>query len=196
MLPRDLPLQRQPRPAAGFTLLELVVVMVIIGVSAAIAIPAVQAGRHQREVRRTLQQFVAAVREASTKAVLRRRTVELWISPDEQAYALAMPRPRRTPGDLEEELDREPDELRDDLEIEEARDIVGRIELPESAKFGDIKGGRYLPREVVAIPFFPTGGSGGAEVEFVFERDERTRQSFVITIDPLVSAIDMKDEDS
>jgi hypothetical protein len=49
---------------------------------------------------------------------------------------------------------------------------------------------------VVAIPFFPTGGSGGAEVEFVFERDERTRQSFVITIDPLVSAIDMKDEDS
>src|SRR5687767_9218309 len=67
------------RGARGFTLLEIVVVMAIIGVAIVIAVPAVQSGRHQREVRTTLQRFVGAVREASSKAVLRRRTVELWI---------------------------------------------------------------------------------------------------------------------
>jgi prepilin-type N-terminal cleavage/methylation domain-containing protein len=189
------------RAARGFTLFELIVVVAIIAVSAAIAIPAVQSGRHQREVRSTLQHFVAAVREASSQAILKRRTVELWISPDENAYALALPAKRS-----ENEVDEEPDELRgsrkrrerederrDEIEEDEGREIVARVALPESASFGDIDGGRYLPREVIAFPFFPTGGSGGGAVEFVFERGT-SRQSYVITIDPLISSVDLKGE--
>jgi type II secretory pathway pseudopilin PulG len=174
----------------------MVVVVLIIAVSSAIAIPAVQAGMHQREVRQTLQQFVAAVRDASSKAILRRRSVELWIAPDEGSYALAMP------------LDKPPEENDDrrsavrrgdpyqDAEQDEGRTVIGKAKLPESASFGEIKGGRYLEKgSVVAFPFFPTGGSGGGEIELVFERGS-SKQSYVIAIDPLISEIALKDEAS
>jgi prepilin-type N-terminal cleavage/methylation domain-containing protein len=176
----------------GFTLVEIVVVVAIIAISAAIAIPAVQSGQHQRQVRGTLQHFVAAVREASSKAVLTRRTVELWISPDESNYALALPVGRDRALEAEgatTEGGHEPD----DLELEEARRIVGRVELPELASFGEVKGGRALRDEMVAIPFYPTGASSGGEIEFVFER-RNSKQTYVITIDPLTSDVDLKED--
>jgi len=189
--------------ARGFTLLEIVVVMAIIAVAVMIAVPAVQAGRHQREVRATLQRFVGAVREASSKAVLRRRTVELWVSPDERAYALALPKDQ--PQGEGNELDDERDHLRDrdrdrerdrerELEDDEQRTIVARVSLPESASFGEIRGGRLLEREVYAFPFFPTGGSGGGAIEFVFENGSN-KQSYTITFDPLISSVDLAGED-
>ena len=49
----------------GFTLIELVVVMVILAVTAVLVLPSVQGGMRQREVRRSLQGFVASVRRAS-----------------------------------------------------------------------------------------------------------------------------------
>jgi hypothetical protein len=178
--------------------------MAIIAVAVVIAIPAVQSGRHQREVRSTLQRFVGAVREASSKAVLRRRTVELWISPDENAYALAMP-VEKPQGASDEEDERgrrgfdndenERDALQEELEQSEQRTVIGRIALPESASFGEIRGGRLLEREVYAFPFFPTGGSGGGAIEFVFERGS-SKQSYVVTFDPLISSVDLEDGES
>ena len=158
--------------------------MAIIGIAAVIAVPAIQSGQHQREVRQTLQHFVATVREASGKAVLTRRTVEIWISPDDNTYALAIP--------MDNDAAEDDPEL-DEVERDQARKVVGKIDLPESASFGDVKGGRTLDDDLVAIPFFPTGASGGGEIEFVFE-NENARKSYFITIDPLVSSIDLKDE--
>ena len=158
--------------------------MAIMGIAAVIAVPAVQSGQHQREVRTTLQHFVAAVRQASSKAVLTRRTVELWISTDDDTYALAMPLDRDASED---------DQDLDDLERDQARKVIGRIDLPESATFGEVKGGRSLDNDVIAIPFYPTGASGGGEIEFVFE-SRNARKSYVITIDPLVSSVDLKEE--
>jgi type II secretion system protein H len=181
--------------ARGFTLVEMIIVIAIIAVSAAIAIPAVQSGQHQRQVRSTLQRFVAAVREASSKAVLTRRTVELWISVHDGDYALAMPlsREQQKARESDENSIEEDGRVPDDLEQEEARRVIGRVKLPAIASFGDIKGGRSLQDEVIAIPFYPTGGSGGGEVEFVFERDN-SKQTYIITIDPLISSIDLKEE--
>jgi prepilin-type N-terminal cleavage/methylation domain-containing protein len=184
----------------GFTLVEVVIVVVIMAVAAALVVPSVQAGRNQREVRTTLQHFVAAVREASSKAILQRRTVELWVSTDDRSYALAVPAragarpdedsPRRTARGRH---DRGSD--LDQIEADEGRVVIGRVTLPESASFGDVKGGRVLPSDIVAFPFFPTGGSGGGEIEFVFEHD-RSRQAYVVSIDPLISSVDLKDKDS
>ena len=78
------------RRSAGMTLIELVVVMVIISAAALVAYPAIRSGVNQRQVRQTLQHFVAAVRRASSMAILRRETVEIWVWPDRKEYALSL----------------------------------------------------------------------------------------------------------
>ena len=157
----------------------------IIAIAVVLALPAVRAGSRQREVRTTLQHFVGSVRRASSMAVLQRRTVELWISPKESAYAVAV-RPRRKPNQAEEAG-------YDSPELEDGREIVGRVVLPKSASFGRIDGGVYLAREVISIPFYPTGGSGGAKVEFVFDT-RGPAQTYVLSISPLLSSIDVEDQ--
>jgi len=172
-------------------------VVAIIAVSAAIAIPAVQAGRRQREVRQTLQHFVAAVREASSKAVLRRRTVELWIRKDANAYELALPIAETQTVASNEEVAEPPADKSDldELERSEQRRIIGRVSLPASASFGDILGGRALSDDVIAFPFSPTGGSSGGQIEFVFDGGG-SKISYTIAFDPLISAIELKQEGS
>ena len=86
--------ERAHGAVAGFTLIEIVVVVAIIAIAAAIAVPSIGAGAHQREVRRTLQGFVSAIRRASSVAVFQRRPVELRIMAKEGRYAVVLPSPR------------------------------------------------------------------------------------------------------
>jgi type II secretion system protein H len=183
--------------ARGFTMVEVLVVVAIIGISAAVAVPAVQSGRRQREIRQTLQHFVAAIRAASSKAVLQRRTVELWVRTEDNAYELAVARTDAEGADAEASATRDAGEGRepDEFERAEGKQAVGHETLPASARFGEVHGGRALSQNVVAFPFFPTGGSSGGEVELVFESGG-TRTSYRIGFDPLVSAIELKQEGS
>jgi len=168
----------------------------IIAVSAAIAIPAVQAGQRQRQVRQTLQHFVAALREASAKAVMRRRTVELWVRKDANAYELAIPLGENdTPGATEEAAPAGENSELDELERSERRQIVGRVSLPSIASFGEISGGRALSDDIIAFPFSPTGGSSGGQIEFVFDGGD-AKSSYTIAFDPLISAIELTQEGS
>lgn len=76
------------RPAAGFTLVELLIVMVVMAVAAVIVMPSVRSGGQQREVRLTLQQFVSAVRHSSATAIRERRLVDLTLWPDDSSYTV------------------------------------------------------------------------------------------------------------
>ncbi len=124
--------------------------------------------------------------------MLQRRTIELWLSPDENAYALAVP-DRPGASDTQEAEGGASEE--GDGRTEEGYRIVGRVALPAQASFGKIRGGRYLAREVIAVPFYPTGGSGGAAVEILFERPG-SRQAYTIVIDPLTSDIAVEEAES
>lgn len=167
----------------------------IIAVSASIAIPAVQAGQRQREVRQTLQHFVAALREASSRAVMSRRSVELWVRKSENAYELALPLAQNdTPVAPEAGEARDKNSELDDLERAEQRQVAGRITLPISASFGEILGGRALAEDVVAFAFSPTGGSSGGQIELIFDHGGSSKTSYTIAFDPLISAIELKQE--
>lgn len=76
------------RAAAGFTLVELLVVLLIIALSAWMVLPSIQAGAQQREVRHVVQRFVSAVRTASSRAIHDRRTTGLAVWLDGGAFGL------------------------------------------------------------------------------------------------------------
>jgi general secretion pathway protein H len=75
--------------ARGFTLLELLVVMVIIAVAAGLALPQVTAGMRQREVRRSVRAMVSAVRAASAAAIGTRHRAQLIVWPDEGTFTVS-----------------------------------------------------------------------------------------------------------
>lgn len=72
----------------GFTLLELLIVMVVMAVAAVIVMPSVRSGVQQREVRLTLQKFVSAVRYSSARAIMDRRSVDLVLWPEQASYSV------------------------------------------------------------------------------------------------------------
>jgi type II secretion system protein H len=197
---------RSARARSGFTLIELVVVVLIMAVAAALVLPAVRAGGNQRVIRQTLQRFVSVVRRASTLAVLRRENVELWVWPADGRYALVTH--ARPAKDDETEAERSANPVADQGELEdelgESRHAEAVFELPEIGEFGRVDGGRlvsermthgkYARRDAVLFEFHPVGSSSGGTVEFVFDVPPR-KQSYALTINPLVSEISMEGGD-
>jgi type II secretory pathway pseudopilin PulG len=163
-------------------------VMVIMAVAAAIIVPTIGAGRRQREVRQTLQQFVASVRQASAMSIFQRRRVELRVWPDDGEYLIVEPRRGREGAELE---------LAKEAGISRGKaSAAARFRLPESAIFGEIAGGRRDDMEelgTISFDFFPTGSSSGGEIEIIFEND-RNRQAYLLKLHPLVSRISMEDD--
>jgi type II secretory pathway pseudopilin PulG len=161
---------------------------VIIAVAAAVAIPAVNSGQRQREVRRTMQKFVSTVRHASSTSIFERRRVELRVWPENGEYGIVVPVSDRYDHDEELDVD-ERDELEEEDEVRE------RFLLPATAAFGEIEGGRSDDLDdlgTISFDFFPTGSSSGGAIEFVFGED-RGRQAYVLTINPLVTSLQIEE---
>lgn len=76
------------RRSSGFTLLEVIVVVAIVGVVASLVLPAMQAGTRQSAVRRSVREFVAAARQASAIAVRTRKPTALVVWPDDASFGV------------------------------------------------------------------------------------------------------------
>jgi len=79
---------RGKQGSPGFTLLEVIVVMVIVGVVAAMVLPSMQAGSRQAAVRRSVRAFISAARQASARAVNTRKPTALVVWPDEGSFGV------------------------------------------------------------------------------------------------------------
>lgn len=182
-------------PQRGFTLIELVVVMVIIAVGALLITPAFQAGARQREVRRTLQQLQSIVRRASSTAILRRTRVELRLRPEDGELVLAVKPKQQEPGangDAAEAVS----SGREEGEEGDGFVAAQTLRLPPRASIGEVEGGRMEDRDrVVAFDFLPTGGSSGGRIELRFAEEVGgiARQGYELALDPLTSAIRLEE---
>src|SRR5262249_31804246 len=79
--------QRLSRPVhtRGFTFIEMMVVLAIIGLAAAVAVPAIEAGLDAREVRRATRQIAATMHHLRGEAVATGRMRRLRINPAQNA---------------------------------------------------------------------------------------------------------------
>jgi general secretion pathway protein H len=72
------------RSARGFTLLELLVVLVVIALAAAFAIPAVQGGWESRQIRQGTRKLASLMRGLRERAVRQGVQQEMLVEPDGQ----------------------------------------------------------------------------------------------------------------
>ncbi len=72
---------------SGFSLFELIVVLVVMAVASGMAAPAIQSGWRSREVRSSTRNLAAVMRGLREKAVRQGLELELVIEPDGQTFS-------------------------------------------------------------------------------------------------------------
>ncbi|MFT4570085.1 MAG: general secretion pathway protein H [Hyphomicrobiaceae bacterium] len=157
---------RAVRDQRGFTLLELVVVVVIMGVAVGIAAPSVRSGWQQSAVRRSVRQFIASVRGTSSRAIRTRKPATLAVWPEQGMFgAIGGKKNFSLPafgefGDIE----------------------GGRVEEDDN---GD---------ERILFDFGPSGSADGGRIELAF-RTSSGAQSYTLKINGLLGTVSIEEND-
>lgn len=89
-----------PSERAGFTLVELMVVLILIALASAMIIPKVGAGWGRLGEREFLQELVRTLRGARVQAMTTGTTVVFRILGDERRYGTGPALTRRIPGNI------------------------------------------------------------------------------------------------
>ena len=89
------------RSSSGFTLIELVVVLVILGLTIGLVLPRVGASWRKMEDREFLQEFVQTLKRARLRAMNSGTIVAFRIRGSERVYDLALPPRKPIPDNVD-----------------------------------------------------------------------------------------------
>jgi len=122
---RDMPFL----PSAGFTLFELIVVLVLIGLFSSMVFVSVSSGLFKSRETKFIDQFEASLKSARTRAIGQGRAVKFIIDGENRRYGLKVPGLKDIPGSIQVEGEK----------IEELDDgIYGIIFYPDGSSSGGV----------------------------------------------------------
>jgi len=108
------PTAAKPATPHGFTLIELILVMAVLAIVAAVAVPQLKGFFKGRNLDAEARRFLALTRRAQERAISESTPMTLWINPTEKTYGLEM--------QVGQQVDPDPNalefKLHDQLEIE------------------------------------------------------------------------------
>jgi general secretion pathway protein H len=142
--------------ARGFSLLELIIVLIIMSFSIALIAPSLSRFSKSAEIRATAQKVSSILRNSRSEAVNRGEVYQVLFDLRSGAVSVRTIRP--------EEMETE--ETKDKKGSGRTFSIPGRIEIREMKT----DPGQY-PSELPAIEFYPNGGSNGGS--FLLEGEDQ-----------------------
>jgi general secretion pathway protein H len=160
------------RDARGWTLLEMVVVLIIIGIAFALALPPVGRGLSHWRLQGAVREVATLFKFTRNQSVARRTSLQVVLDRSRNVYW----------------LDRADAPVDSDL-AQVMKEGIRLYALPAGIRFGEvILGDEGVSEERVGMQFFPRGNSTGGEVEI---RDERGRD-YRIRVDPVTGSARIK----
>ncbi|RJQ16676.1 MAG: prepilin-type N-terminal cleavage/methylation domain-containing protein [Nitrospiraceae bacterium] len=140
----------------GFTLIELIIVLFILGLTAGLAGIYVGRGSEGREMKIFTKEVSAVLRYARSQAVAAKKTYCFVVDTDEKKYSLY------TDRDLDEN-----DEVDTGAESKAEPVVVLNKAIPETLQI-KLKGSKASP---IYIGFYPLGNSTGGVLEIMGRED-------------------------
>jgi len=163
----------------GFTLLELIVVLIIIGVGSALVIPRLMGGMGSLGVRTTAGKIAAVLRYAGSRAVSRKIEYTAVFDLDHNRLVLEFVDDRKAVEneDVAEEISAARPERVYDLprKIFFKKVTIENNGMPEEA----------LEAGIFRMTFYPNGGSTGGVVCLADDRDKR----YIIRVDRITGSV-------
>lgn len=146
---------------AGFTLLELMAVLVVIGLAAGIAMPSVSTGLQRWRLRAAALEMNAMLKFTRTQAVAKRQAFQLVLDRTRNLYWL--------------------DQTNAVLDAEQAHEKgIRLLALPSGVRFGAVSlGGQEIFADELGVVFSPYGTTTGSSIQVVNERGH----GYQITLD-------------
>ena len=159
---------RNPQSAiqrGGFTLLELVVVLAIVGVAFAFAIPSLGDGLRRWRLQGAVRELATIMKFTRNQSVTRRTPLQVVMDRSQSLYW----------------LDRLDAPVLQDPQRAEEKGIRLYV-LPAGIRFGEVTVGGGSPVDArVGMPFYPKGNSAGGVVQML---DARGRD-YRVRVDPV-----------
>lgn len=152
----------------GFTLIELMVVMLLISIILAVAIPRFEGGWMQDPIKKVSRKMISTVRNVRSKTVQTQKQHSLIVDFDsQQLYVVTETMdPEATPG---------------------TTTTTGKFKLPESVTLVDVQYPNSEPISTgnASIHFYPAGYSDYAMIHMENDSEER----FTYVIQPLLPKV-------
>jgi general secretion pathway protein H len=163
-----------PNRKGGFSLVELIVVLVIMGVSAALVVPRLTGSLHNAQIRAALRDASNLMRRARVHSVLERREYEVVV--DRQTSVLSLQQP--------ETSDEEPPQ------------VMGSVQLPEDLSIVSLDSAFSRVKQKHEnwtrkyLTFYPMGNSTGGSLHLM---DGKERH-YAVEINPFTGRVKILDE--